>query len=237
MYKLSHRLKDDGSCDDSEWPGIEEEKKLTQHGIEIGAQLSAQIEQFESMTVADSKSYGMLEAQDFVTTGLGVTKASIQAMVAKLRSHEDMIKGQSWRMVPLSLPREKITEELERLQTTKDSIDQCIRLISDANTDATEIERNTLVNDIPLADDAHNFSVSTIGELVTARVIGFSGRSRIIGGQMSDDVLQKAFSKFTDEGSQAEQDIRHGELGTDVIFESRHGRDTPLACLPSSPRA
>jgi hypothetical protein len=79
--------------------------------------------------------------------------------------------------------------QLAQLQETKESINQCIKVVSNAN-DTTEIERRNVFEDITMADEAYDFSVSTFGDLITARRIHLTGRSRHVGGQLTSGDYQ-----------------------------------------------
>ncbi len=246
MQALGGQGMEDGGQGDGEWQAILEEKKCTQQGLEICAQLSAKIEQLEPIVEADGQSSAppspasAAEARGYVRTGLGATKDSIHAMVSQLRSHEGVIEGRFRKMVASNPVSKEMAEELERLQATKDSIHQCIRVISDASDETAEIERQNLFEDITLADNSYSFTVSTVGDLVTARRINLSGRSYNVGGQITDEGFQKAIEAFTKEGLRSAEDSRQGGPGPILEagrkggdsrgeFHSRHGRGVPLA--------
>lgn len=150
--------------------------------LEICAQLSAQIERSESIVEAKRQASGSPEALRHVRTGKRATKASIQTMVSRLRSHEEILEGRAWKLISSNPPSKETAEELERLQATRDSICQCIRVLSDANEDTTEIERHNVFEDITLADSSYFFTVSTVGDLVTAKRVNLTSRSYSIGG-------------------------------------------------------
>lgn len=82
--------------------------------------------------------------------------------------------------------------ELTKLQDAKASIHECIQVISKADEDTAAIERRNVFEDITLADQSFNFTISTVGDLVTGRKINLSGGSCNLGGQMSESGFEKA---------------------------------------------
>lgn len=227
------------NCDQksSDWAAILEEKRCTQQGLDICAELSAQIERLEPMVEAGPQSANPPEAQIYVRRGLGATKASIQAMVSQLNTHGEVIEKRVRTMAATKPLSSDAAEELERLQATKESIHQCIRVVSDANDDMADIERHNVFEDITLAEHSYSFTVSTVGDLVTARRINLTGGSYNVGGQITDEGFQKAIEAFTKEGLRPAQDIKQtgsvprqtGKVfGPEGEFQSRHGRGVAL---------
>lgn len=212
----------DDSCGDSEWTAVEEEKILTQQGLEFGAQLSAQIEQFRPTAIVDAKAFSSHEARGILKTGLEVTNASIHNMASKLRNHEGIIEERIWRMIPSKQLEEKTAEELEKLQATKDSLGQCIRLISDARP-------QSLSQDVTLVENSFCLTVSTISALATARSVHYAGRPKVIGGDVSDKSLQTLSDSSDMKGRHSTQETSKADSGTDGGFQLRYGRGVPLA--------
>ena len=86
--------------------------------------------------------------------------------------------------------------ELKRLLATMDSIHQCINVISDADNSRV-IERRSIFEDVTLADDAYKCTISTVGDLVNARRVNLTGRSRNdIGGQISNKSYHRTSKSF-----------------------------------------
>jgi hypothetical protein len=90
---------------------------------------------------------------------------------------------------------EPVAAQLARLQQTKESLNQCIQIVSEAGELANE--RSNVFEELDLADNSYEFSVSTVGDLVTARRLKMSGRSRHFGGQVADETVQKAIQALT----------------------------------------
>lgn len=248
--KIGALSRDEAGQDDessTEWQAIMEEKKCTQQGLTICAQLSAEIERLEPTVGPVPQSLHHTKARVFIRNGLGATKASIQTMMDELHSHEGMLAGQIREKASVEPMSEETADELQRLQATKDSIHQCIRVIADADSGAAEIERQNVFEDITLAGNSYSFTVSTVGDLVTARRINLTDRSYNVAGQIADESFQKAVEAFTKDGLQPARDIQAAEPSKPaapegearVEFQSRHGRGVPLmrADQPSNSRS
>ncbi len=177
--------------DNGEWQAMLEEKESTQQGLEICAQLSAEIEHFETTTKEHPLFSQRQSAQKHIRAGFSSTKGSIQSLVFRLQSYgEDLDKkieamGSS---VPIS---DDSARELTRLQETKESIGQCIEIVSSASENLSADNRNVF-EDITMADNSYEIQVSTVGALFTARRVNLTGRARHITGQISDESVQKA---------------------------------------------
>ncbi|KAI0125270.1 hypothetical protein BJ170DRAFT_497581 [Xylariales sp. AK1849] len=155
-----------------------QEKESTKQGLNMCAQLSAQIGLLEITPWFSQFS----SAQKYMKSGLIPVNSSIRPLISRLHSHQseidermNAIKSNS----PMSVPT---ATQLAQLQDTKDSIRQCISVVSSASNDLV-IERRNVFEDITMADDTYDFSVSTVGDLVTARRINLKGRARHVGGQ------------------------------------------------------
>ena len=181
---------------DAEWQALSEEKESTRQGLRICAQLSSQIDkvvsahqQQRSQTPRLPEAPRFALAHQYVTDGLHTTNTSLQALVRKLQEHQDEIDKRLEALNMTAQSPGNASLQLAQLQETKDSIRQCINVVSSAD-ETGEIERRNVFEDITMADEAYDFSVSTIGDLVTARRIHLTGRSRHIGGQLSSSDYQ-----------------------------------------------
>jgi len=182
--------------DDAEWQAMLEEKESTELGLKFCDQLSSQIEKVVSehqrrRTRAPRfpQAPRRPQAHQYIADGLRVTNDSIQALVHKLQEHEAEISSQMGAISSTGRSPDNTALQLAQLQETKDSINQCINVVSSAN-ETDEIERRNVFEDITMADDAYDFSVSTFGDLVTARRIHLTGRSRHVGGQLTSQDYQ-----------------------------------------------
>jgi chromosome segregation ATPase len=180
----------------TEWQAILEEKTSTQHGLFLCAQLSAQIEHFESTSQESSTFMNRPSAHKFMKPGLNSAKDSIQSVVLRLQIHEDDINKQLEALSSANPLPEDTEDQLARLQETKQSLRQCIKVVADASERVAD-QRQNIFEDITMADDSYDFSVSTVGDLVTARRLNLKGRSRHVGGQLSDESYQRTIEAIT----------------------------------------
>lgn len=178
-----------------EWNAMIEEKQSTQQGLRMCTQLSAQIAQFESASTEHTEYSNRPSAHKHVKSGLDKTKGSVQALMARLQTHEISINSQLEAVSLNEASSETVKTQLERLRQTKESISQCIQIVSEASDVADE--RSNVFEDITLADNSYAFSVSTVSDLVTARRLNLKGRSRHFGGQVTDETVQKSMEYLT----------------------------------------
>ncbi|KAL5867579.1 hypothetical protein ACKVWM_011593 [Pyricularia oryzae] len=232
--------------DQAEWEALSEEKKSTEQGLKLCAQLSTQIEQFMSLSAENAQFSSRPSAHKHIRSGLGPVGASLQSLLLILQKHESSIK-QQMEALRVSGLHGDVTAQIESLEETKTAIRQCIHVVSDADETVREERRNVFA-DITMADDSYAFSVSTVGDLVTARGFHLSGRARHVGGQISDesyqmtvDALTKldlAHSQSTRQNSQDHDQKTHGptpvhpETGGTKTFQDRYGRGMKLS-LPN----
>ncbi|KAH7124608.1 hypothetical protein EDB81DRAFT_951625 [Dactylonectria macrodidyma] len=179
-----------------EWQAMMDEKESTQRGLNMCAQLSAQIAKFETASVEHLQFSERPSAREYVKNSRGEARGTIQSLVARLQTHEALISRQLDAIRLNDAFPEPVAEQLVRLQQTRESISQCIQIVSEAGESANE--RSNVFEDITLADNSNAFSVSTVNELVIARRLNLSDRSRHFGGQVTDDTMQKYCSSCTD---------------------------------------
>lgn len=215
-----------------EWQAMMEEKRSTQQGLQICAQLSAQIELLvPGSTAAPEEQHSGSSpppppsARRYVSTGINVTKRSIQDLVMQLRNHEEILDSRLQTMATSGPNPQDRVAELAQLRETKESLQQCIRIISDAD-ETLASERQNIFEDITLSGQSLNFAISTTGDLVTARRINLTDRSRNVGGQISDDSFQKAV-----EAAFANDMNRSQEQSTSTDDSSFQGRGVTLSRL------
>lgn len=181
--------------DEAEWAALSEEKERTEQGLKLCAQLSAQIEQFMSLSAENPQFSSRPSAHKHIKSGLGPVGASLQSLLLILQKHESSIK-QQMEALRVSGLHGDVTAQIESLEETKTAIRQCIHVVSDADETVREERRNVFA-DITMADDSYAFSVSTVGDLVTARGFHLSGRARHVGGQISDESYQMTVDALT----------------------------------------
>ncbi|KAH7176249.1 hypothetical protein EDB81DRAFT_836346 [Dactylonectria macrodidyma] len=208
-----------------------EEKKSTQRGLDMCARLSAQIAQFESASTEHARFSDRPSAHKHVKSGLGEARGSVQSLISRLQTHEALIDKQLEAVSSKEVGSETVATQLARLQQTKESIGRCIEIVSEANDTADE--RSNVFEDITLADNSYAFTVSTVNDLVTARGVNLKGRSRYLGGQVTDETVQQSIAALTKLDAenlrslqQNPQDRDQGLSNTDARKPSKAQSDT-----------
>ncbi|KJZ69222.1 hypothetical protein HIM_11385 [Hirsutella minnesotensis 3608] len=234
--KIESLAKKGSDNDGSEWQAMLEEKNSIQRGLEICDHLSSQIEQLEPTSGEHSQFQNYPSAHKFIKNGLNATRSTVRTLVSQLQTHQDDIDKRMAAMRPTSMCQPDAAD-LAQLQATKESIRQCIKVVSDAD-DALMVQRQNLFEDITLADDALNFTISTVGDLVTARRINLTGRSLNVGGQISDESYQKSIDvmskRDTSNVLSNAQEIdqmkpTRDPVSTESEFHGRHGPGVRLS--------
>ncbi|KAK1521603.1 hypothetical protein CABS01_16507 [Colletotrichum abscissum] len=178
-----------------EWHAMLEEKESTKQGLKMCTQLSAQLAQCEATSVESTQFSGRPSAHKHIKNGLGEAGRSIQSLVSRLQEHEAIVSSQLEAMsLQEDLP-EPVISQLDRLQKMKESLSQCIQIVSEAGDQANE--RSNVFEDLTLAENSYAISVSTVKDLVVARRLNLSGRSRHLGGQVTDETVQKSMEALT----------------------------------------
>ena len=180
--------------DDAERQAMLAEKQSAQQGLDFCAQLSAEIDRLAPALTTQLHRAGAPVTQEHVSSGVSATRGSIQDMAARLRKHKDTMLSHLVQREPKGQRSSEEEAELDDLQATKESIEDCLELIAGAEKQAALAERHNVFEDITLAENSYSFTVSTVGDLVTARRINISGGSCNVGGQMSNEGLQAAFN-------------------------------------------
>lgn len=201
--------------------------------MKICAQLTEQINRAKPGPIDHENAPQQPSTNHYLRTGLDVTKGSINEIIRQLHDHEAGIDSCMADLANSS----NSSIELKQLERTKRSLQQCIQIISEADQ-ALNSERRNLFEDITLDDDAFNFTISTVGDLVTARRLNLKGRSRNVAGQISDDSFQKAVDSFSrnalPDGQQLTPDISLQNVSPESTgitkegFDLRHGRGVIL---------
>ena len=188
-----------GRCkaEGADWQAILDEKECTEKGLEICRQFSAEVDRL-GVSAAP-------QTPGFITIGIGATERAVQPMIAQLYEQEEsidsMIESRLDAMKSSQSSSAEERDELERLRAVKQSINQCIQIMSETGSVGAETERRNVFEDITLEERSYSFTVSTVGDLVTARRIRLSGGSYNIGGQLSDESFQRAVEALTREGA------------------------------------
>ncbi|KAH6892495.1 hypothetical protein B0T10DRAFT_401489 [Thelonectria olida] len=182
--------------DEPELMAILEEKQSTQEGLKISLQLSARIEQLESISKEHPQFLQQPSSQESIRSGLGAANASIQSLVSRLQTGEhdiDKIMEAKRSAVPFS---EHEATQLAQLQETKESIRQCMSVVANAGETLTN-ERCNIFEDMTTADSSYSISVSAVKDLIVARQRNLRGRSRQLGGHISDESYRRTIDDLT----------------------------------------
>ncbi|KAI8234544.1 hypothetical protein K4K57_009360 [Colletotrichum sp. SAR 10_99] len=172
-----------------EWYAMMEEKESIKHGLDMCARLSAQISEFEAASAESARYAGRPSAHKHIKTSLSQAGQSIKSLVGRLQSHEALVSSQLEAMSLQGALSEPVASQLERLQQTKESLSQCISIVSEAGELANE--RSNVFEDLTLSDNSYAFSVSTVNDLVTARRLKLNKRSRHFAGRVTAETLHQ----------------------------------------------
>lgn len=161
----------------------------------MGGQSSIQIIRYETASTEHARFSGCPSAHKYMRRGLSEVGGSVQSLVTRLQSHEasisSQLEAQSLRK-GMSAP---VAAQLARLKETKESISQCIQVVSDAQDLAGE--RSNIFEDIIIITASYALSVSVVNDLVIARRLNLSNRSRHLGGQVNDETVQRSIEART----------------------------------------
>ena len=172
-----------------------EEKESTQRGLDMCAKLSTEIAQFESASKEPFQFQDRPSAQKNVQAGLGEVKGSIESLVDRLQAHEAVVNSH---LEAISLNEEfaePVAKQLQQLQKTKESINKCIQIVSQASELADE--RSNVFEDITMADNSNAFSVS-LNDLFIAGPPIFKNPSRLLDGKISDESIRRLLRRRAD---------------------------------------
>lgn len=205
-----------------------EEKKSAQQGLEMCTRLSTQIKQFESASREHVRFSDRPSAHKHIKAGLGDCKGSVESLITRLQSHEALIDKQLEAVSLTDAGSETIGAQLARLQQIKESIGNCIEVVSDANNTADE--RSNVFEDVKLADNSYAITVSTVNQLVMARGLDLQGHSRYLGGQVTDETVQQsilALTKLDTENAVNSQPTHQGRGHRSLGANGRDPNRTP----------
>lgn len=230
------------ASDKTEWDAFREEKESTQQGLEICAQLSTRIEQLRSTVKEHHRWSDRPSASKLVKSSLSSANSTVEDLMSRLQAHELEV-GKHMQMLRVG-GSQASDGNLDKLRETQESIRQCVDVVSQAN-DGILTERRNVFEDITMADDSYDFSVSTVGDLVTARRINLKGRARHVGGQISDESYQKTIEAFSQLDMQYAGQLPHAGMTSSFAarsgigqhnanqqaFQDRHGPGSKLSPL------
>lgn len=231
-------------ADDIEWQAMLEEKESTHLSLQICAQLSAEIGQLGS-TIKEHPQFSQRpSAHKYASSGLGTAKVLIDFATSQLRSHAADFDRQMEVVKSVSPPHADSATQMARLQEIKESMQECIKFVADVGETST-IERRNLSEDITVADNAYNISVSTTGLPVTNRRMTIQEKARNVSGQMNDESVQGMIVSLTrldmkNDGPSTQQDLHvtgqgpANRSGATSEFHDRLGRGFRLSRADNS---
>lgn len=191
-------LANNGPHDDdrnsSEWRDLWAEKRCAQQGLAFCAQISSEIERLEPGVQGTDGEANAPVARQYWKNGVEDTKGSIRAMESRFRSHEREVEQQ---MQAMPSRQTEVASELEDLHKSRDGLEKCLRVVSQAEEQMNVFER------IHLSENSVNFTVSTNGKTVQTRDVTLSGGSFNFGGQVGSAELTTLFQGLGLAGSVA----------------------------------
>jgi hypothetical protein len=214
--------------DGNEIQELIDEKESTQQSLRMCMELSMRIQQWESTSRETSGFTHRPSSYKHTKTAFGDTRDSIDQLVLRLRKHEEDIDRQLTAIRGNRSQSTSATEELSRLQETKESFNQCIKVVSRAREDLAAQRRNVF-EDVNLDDQSYAITVSTIGDLVTARQVVLKKQSRYIGGQINPENYQATIEKLTQLDIEKRESFDQESRASEKAARSRYGRGFTLA--------
>ncbi|EDN07436.1 predicted protein [Histoplasma mississippiense (nom. inval.)] len=139
-------------------------------------------------------------------------KQKLLTASSDLKKHAERLKARLEAMSQTVKVEE--TVEWEQIQEERNSLRQCLAICAEAAEQTKKVHFNEF-EDVLSADDSHQVIVSTVGELISAKLITTGSRSAQSLGQMSDETLQQ-LSRDHIRGS--EGPVR-AERGLDIRFD------------------
>lgn len=184
INSLANNGPHDDDQNSTEWRDLWAEKRCAQQGLEFCAQISSEIERLEPGVERAAGEAKAPIAREYWKTGVEDTKGSIRAMESKFQSHEKEVEQQ---MQAMPSYQTQVAAELEDLQKSKNGLEKCLRVVSQAEERVNVFER------INLSENSVNFTVSTVGKIVETRDVTLSGGSFNFGGQVGSAELAALF--------------------------------------------
>ncbi|KAK1990047.1 hypothetical protein LX36DRAFT_648413 [Colletotrichum falcatum] len=166
------------------------EKESTKQGLDMCTRLSAQLAQFQATSVESAGFPGRPSAHKYIKRGLSKVGRSIQGLEDRLQTHEVIVSSQLEEMFLQEVLPKPIASQLDRLQKMKESLDQCICIVSDARELA--YVRGNVFEDLTLANNKYALSVSRVGDFSIDRRLNITGGSQHFGGQVTNETVQRS---------------------------------------------
>jgi hypothetical protein len=183
--------------DDMELQALLEEKESTQQGLNMCAQLSAQIGKLEQGSKEHPKFSQRPSSHKHIKTDLPGAKGSIQSLSLKLQAHLEAIVTQVEAMKSANTLSEDGATQLATMEEIRDSVEQCMKVVAEG-ADTLAYERYNVFEDITIAKESYGITAASLKDLVLARRLNVTDRSRYIGGQFSEEGYQMTIERLVD---------------------------------------
>ncbi|CRG90139.1 hypothetical protein PISL3812_07181 [Talaromyces islandicus] len=177
---------------------IKKEKEGIGQCLAICSEVSELIEGFQSRQLPTeySSSHASSRNTHFFPSATTTTNKLLAEFKEKLSMNHQNLKSRLFELEN-QLQNQKGEEPslhdkatLKAMKEERDSIDQCLKICTEASDLTTTVRTNVFEN-VASADNAHQLVVSTIGELISAKYVTTGSNSIQWLGQMSDETLQK----------------------------------------------
>jgi len=207
---------------------IEEERDSAQQCITICTVMSTRIEEAQQTQanvppVTSSKVITSRALEDCKGT-MGLTAAELER---KRQIQDERLKG----MPPKHAASRDEAENIENIQEEKNTINQCLRIVSETYRNTDQLRINT-VDVVKIGANSQFVFVSTVGDLIKAGTIKMDPGSIGWMGQM-DDVSLQQLSRDNPRATPASQLESRDELISE--FQDRYGPGVKLRQHGSNP--
>ena len=208
---------------------MREEKNSTLNCLDICAQVSTYIEQYQA-TAIKNMSTSSDETQDLTIRLPGKSGDSGQVTAIALNECSEKLRNTTTELQKrLGFIHDRLnstsTIDPSTIEEERRSIQRCLDICDEAAFEAEKARTNTF-EDVAVAEDSRQVVVSTVGDLISAKRVTAGARSLQLAGQMSDSSLQHILYAGA-------RDINEAPNPGDVEnrsskFENRHGEGRHL---------
>jgi hypothetical protein len=159
---------------------LQREEESTKQCLSICNQVSEHVDQIRTNP---AKSI-FADTLDEIKGRLTKTTSELEGYLQRIENRLYILKAQE------TVLSNKDTSERERIQKEKASIIQSLTIAAEVAEQVTKAQESTFDN-ITAAEDSYQVTVSTIGDLISAKRVTAGHRSMSFLGQISDVALQQ----------------------------------------------
>lgn len=159
---------------------MQREEESTKQCLSICNQVSEHVDQIRTNP---AKSI-FADTLDEIKGRLTKTTSELEGYLQRIENRLYILKAQE------TVLSNKDTSERERIQKEKASIIQSLTIAAEVAEQVTKAQESTFDN-ITAAEDSYQVTVSTIGDLISAKRVTAGHRSMSFLGQISDVALQQ----------------------------------------------